>query len=65
MNKNTSRGKILISFANSSFLLKDDSAGRISRELWWTNQEFCSVDIIQTWFCMLIYHLGYEQYIHR
>jgi hypothetical protein len=37
------------------------SAGRISRELWWMNQEFFPVDIILPWFSMLIYHVGGEQ----
>jgi len=31
------------------------TAGRIARELWWTNQEFIYVDIIPPWFSMLIY----------
>jgi hypothetical protein len=26
------------------------AAGRISRKLWWTNQEFPFVDIIPPWF---------------
>jgi hypothetical protein len=30
------------------------TAGRIDRELWWTNEEFYSVDIIAPWFSMLI-----------
>jgi hypothetical protein len=34
------------------------TAGRIVRELWWTNQEFSSIDIIPLWFFMFIYHLG-------
>jgi hypothetical protein len=34
------------------------TAGRIARELWWTNQKFSSVDIIPPWFYMLLYHLG-------
>jgi hypothetical protein len=46
MNKNTSLGQILISFAHSSCLLPDDSAGMIARELWWTNQMSSSVNII-------------------
>jgi hypothetical protein len=37
------------------------TAGRIAIELWWTNKELSSVDIIPPWFSMLIYHLGYEQ----
>jgi hypothetical protein len=36
------------------------TVGRIARELWWTNQEFCPVDIIPPWFSMLI-RLGDEQ----
>jgi hypothetical protein len=39
-------------------LLPDVSAGRISGELWWKNQEFFSVGIIPPWFTMLRYHLG-------
>jgi hypothetical protein len=31
-------------------LLLDDSAGRIARELWWTNPEFYPVDITPPWF---------------
>jgi hypothetical protein len=42
-------------------LLLGDSAGRIARELWWTNQ-FSPVNIIPPWFCMLIYHLWNEQW---
>jgi hypothetical protein len=41
-------------------LLIDNSAGRISREFWWTNQEFSSVDI-PPWFFMPMYHLGDQQ----
>jgi hypothetical protein len=38
------------------------TVGRIVKELWWTSQEFSSVDIIiPPWFSMLIYHLGDEQ----
>jgi hypothetical protein len=33
-------------FNNSSHFLPDDSAVRITRELWWTSQEFSSVAII-------------------
>jgi hypothetical protein len=36
------------------------TAGRIARELWWTNQEFSSVDIISLWLSILIHHLGDE-----
>jgi hypothetical protein len=59
MNKITSQGQILIPFAHSSCLLPGDSAGRIARELWWTNQEFSSADIIlPPLFSMLVYQLG-------
>jgi hypothetical protein len=34
------------SFIHSSYLLSDDSAGRIARELQWTSQEFSLADII-------------------
>jgi len=36
------------SFVHSSYLLPDDSAGRIARELWWTSQEFSPAGIITT-----------------
>jgi hypothetical protein len=29
------------------------TAGRTARELWWTNREFCSVDIIPPWFWVM------------
>jgi hypothetical protein len=62
MNKNISQGQIFIPFANSSCLLPDDSADRSARELWWTNHEFSSFDIIiPPRFFMLIYHQGDEQ----
>jgi hypothetical protein len=35
-----SMAKFIISFASSHALLLVDPAGRINRELWWTNQEF-------------------------
>jgi hypothetical protein len=53
--------KFIISFARSSWLLPDDSAARIARELWWKNQELSPVDIIPPRFSMLICHLGDEQ----
>jgi hypothetical protein len=37
-------------------LVLDISAGRISRELWWTNQEFSAVDISPPRFSILVYH---------
>jgi hypothetical protein len=38
------------------------TAGRIAKELCWTNQEFSPVDVILPWFSMLsLYHLGDEQ----
>jgi hypothetical protein len=37
------------------------TADRISREVWWRDQEFSSVDIIPPSFFMLMYHLGDEQ----
>jgi hypothetical protein len=37
-------------------MLADDSAGKIDRELWWTNQEFFSVDGIPPMFSMLMYY---------
>jgi hypothetical protein len=38
------------------------AAGMFARELWWTKQEFASVDIIPPWFSMIIYYLGDEDY---
>jgi hypothetical protein len=46
MNKDISQGQINHTLLRSSCLLPDDSAGKIARELWWTNQGFSSVDII-------------------
>jgi hypothetical protein len=43
----------LISFAHFLLLCYYMTAGRIVRELWWTNQKFYPVDIISPWFCML------------
>jgi hypothetical protein len=57
MNTNTSQGQILIPFAQFSYLLPYDSAGRLGTTLWWTSQEFSSVHNI-TMFTMLMYHLG-------
>jgi hypothetical protein len=37
------------------------TAGRIARQLWGTNQQFCPADITPPWFSMLIYHLQDEQ----
>jgi hypothetical protein len=37
------------------------SAGRIARELWWTNQDISPANIIPPRFSMLIYHLGIKQ----
>jgi hypothetical protein len=60
---NISKGQIVIPFAHYSRLLPDDSTGRTATELWWTSQEFYSVDIvIPPWFSMLMYQLGHEQY---
>jgi hypothetical protein len=42
-------------------LLLDGSAGRIARELWWTNEEYYPVDIIPPCFSMLINQLRDEQ----
>jgi hypothetical protein len=59
MKKNAVQGQNLIPFAHFSCFLLDDSAGKTARELWWTNQEFPSVDIIiPPTFFMLMYHLG-------
>jgi hypothetical protein len=42
-------------------MLPDDSAGKIDRELWWTNQEFFSVDGIPPMFSMSMHYLQDEQ----
>jgi hypothetical protein len=60
MNNDTSYVKCTISFISSSVLLLDASGGRIAREIWWMNQEFCPV--IPPRFSVLIYHLWDEQY---
>jgi hypothetical protein len=44
------KAKFIIPFARSSCLVPADSAGRTDRELWWTNQEFSSDDIMPLWF---------------
>jgi hypothetical protein len=41
----TLQGQILIPFTHSSYLLPDDFAHRIARELWWVSREFSSIDI--------------------
>jgi hypothetical protein len=58
MNKDTF--KVNISFLRqvSSALLPDDSACKIVRDIWWTNQDFSPVDNIPPWFSMIMYHLG-------
>jgi hypothetical protein len=62
INRNTSHDQILVPFAHSSCLLPNDSAGRITRELWWISQVFPSADIIiPAWFSMLMYHPEDEQ----
>jgi hypothetical protein len=61
MNKNTFHGEIHNFLLPFPLFLPDDSAGMIARELWWTNQEFSSVDIIPSWFLMLVYHLADKQ----
>jgi hypothetical protein len=52
MNRDISKARFITSFAK--FL---DSAGKIARDLWWTNQ-FSPVDIIPPCLSMLFYHLG-------
>jgi hypothetical protein len=42
-------------------LLLDNSAGKFARELWWTNQEISTVDIIPPWLSVLICHVKDEQ----
>jgi hypothetical protein len=60
-NKSTSQGRIIHFFREvPPDLLLDDSADRIARELWRTNQ-FSPVGIIPPWCTMLIYNLGDEQ----
>jgi hypothetical protein len=53
-----SKAKFFILFARSSCLLPDYSAGMIYRELWWTNQEFFTVDVIPPWCSLLACRLG-------
>jgi hypothetical protein len=53
--RDTSQGKIN-HFLRQFLLL----ATRISRKLWWTNQEFSPVNVIPPWF-MLIYQMGAEK----
>jgi hypothetical protein len=48
--------KFITSFAIPFALLQYDSADRIARELWRTNQEFSPVTVILPWIPML--HLG-------
>jgi hypothetical protein len=48
-------------FFNFSYLVLDDYAGRITRELWWTIQEFSPAGIISQRLFMLLYHMGDEQ----
>jgi hypothetical protein len=61
-NKETSKGQIHYFLRPvPPALLLDDSACSTVGELWWTNPEYSSVDIIPSWFSMLICHLGDEQ----
>jgi hypothetical protein len=41
------------------------SAGKISRELQWTSQEFSAADIFEPWVSMLTYHLGMKKMLFR
>jgi hypothetical protein len=50
--------KFIIILSRSSSLQPNDTTVRIYGELWWTNQEFFSVDIISPWFFLLIL-IGY------
>jgi hypothetical protein len=45
------------SFVCSSYLRPDDSAGRTSRDLWWTSQEFCPASSLP-WLPTLTYQLA-------
>jgi hypothetical protein len=58
---NPRRKAKFISFARLSFSLLDESAGRIGRELWWTNQDFSSVDVTPLLFSMFICHPRVKQ----
>jgi hypothetical protein len=49
------KAKSIISFARFSCLLLEVSVGRITRDLWYKNQEFSPVDIIPARFSMLIH----------
>jgi hypothetical protein len=55
------RNAKLISFASYTCFATRYIAGRIARELWWTNQEFSPLYIIPPWFSILMYRLGDEQ----
>jgi hypothetical protein len=48
------------SFVSSSYSLPDVSAGRITRELCWTSQEFFPADVIITVALHAHIHLGDE-----
>jgi hypothetical protein len=61
--RDTSEGKIhyfLRQFHLIFFLM---TAGRITGELWWTNQEFYSVDIIPPWPSVLVISLTWAMII--
>jgi hypothetical protein len=53
--------KFIIFFAQFLMLCSQMTAGMIVRELWWTDQEFSSADIIPPWFSIFICHLVDEQ----
>jgi hypothetical protein len=58
MNKDTMKAKLIIFLRQvPPALLLDGSPRKISKDLWWTNQEFSPVDITPPWYPMLMYHL--------
>jgi hypothetical protein len=62
MNKDISEGQIHHFLCPvPPALLLDVSDGRITRELWWTNQGFLPADVTPPCFSMIICHLGGEQ----
>jgi hypothetical protein len=56
-----SRKNSVFSFAVFLLLRYQMTAGRVARELWWTNQEISSVDVIPSWISILMYNLGDKQ----
>jgi hypothetical protein len=47
---------LLCQFLLLCYYMLEDSADTISRELWWTNQEFGPSDIAPPWLSILIFY---------